>query len=394
MREIVIAGAVRTAIGSFGGTLGEVAAVELGARVIGEALSRAAVDIADVDEVIMGQVLQAGCGANPARQAALKAGLAVNVPAYTVNKVCASGMKAVTLGAAAIALGERDVVVAGGMESMSSAPFLLGKARWGYRLGDGELLDGVLRDALTDPGEGCHMGITVEVLAEEFTIGRSEQDAYAARSQQRAEAAIGAGKFRAEITPVEIPQRKGAPVVFDTDEFPRPGTTVEVLAKLKPAFKKDGSATAGNASGINDGAAAVVLMASEEAERRGLRPMARIISYASAALEPMRMGLGPVPATESALAKAGLSLDDIGLVELNEAFAVQTLAVMRQLRLEPDTVNVNGGAIALGHPVGASGARILVTLLHAMRDRNAKRGLATLCVGGGQGMAVVVESCS
>ena len=393
MREVIIAGAVRTAIGKFGGALADVPAVELGAVVVGEALRRAEIAPEDVDEVIMGHVLQGGAGLNPARQAALLSAIPVTVPAYTVNKVCASGMKAVALAALSVASGERNIVVAGGMENMSAAPFLLPTARWGQRLGDGDLLDGLLRDALTDPGEQCHMGITAENLAQEFRISRHEQDEFAAESQRRASAAIEAGKFEAEIVPVELPQRKGGPARFAVDEFPRPGTTVEILSKLKPAFRKDGTVTAGNASGINDGAAAMVLLSADEAAARGIRPMARIASYASAALEPMRMGLGPVPATRSALDRAGLALKQIETIELNEAFAAQSIAVIRELGLDSGIVNANGGAIALGHPVGASGARIIVTLLHLMAERNTRLGLATLCIGGGQGMALVVEMC-
>jgi len=393
MREVVIAGAVRTAIGGFGGTLKETPVPHLGATVIREALARAGVALTDVDEVIMGHVLQAGWGANTARQAALAAGVPENIPEYTVNKVCASGMKAIALGALSIAAGESEIVVAGGMENMSASPYLLSKARSGYRLGDGELLDVLLRDALTDPTEGCHMGMTAEHLAAEFGVTREEQDTFAAASQQKAASAMDAGAFANEIVAVEIPQRKGGSIRFDKDEFVKPSTTVQILSRLKPAFKPDGTITAGNASGINDGAAAMVLLSAEEAERRGIEPMAKIVSYASAALEPMRMGLGPVPATRVALGKAHLALDDIQVVELNEAFAAQSIAVIRELGLDPDRVNRNGGAIALGHPVGASGARIVVTLLHVMKSAEARLGLATLCVGGGQGMAMILESC-
>jgi acetyl-CoA C-acetyltransferase len=374
--------------------------VELGAVVIREAIRRASLSATDVDEVIMGQALQAGAGPNPARQAALLAGLPVTVPAYTVNKACASAMKAVTLAALAIASGESEIVVAGGMENMSAAPFLLPKARWGYRLGDGQLQDAILRDGLVDPGECCHMGITAENLAREFGISRQEQDAFAAQSQRQAAAAQLAGKFQTEIVPVEIPSEGGQPLsfrcaqgrLFAADEFPRPDTSEEALATLTPAFQNEGTVTAGNASGINDGAAAVVLLSAEEAERRLIRPMARILGYASAGVEPKRMGIGPVPAARAALAMAGLQLADIDVAEVNEAFAAQVLAVIGQLGLDPAIVNRNGGAIALGHPIGASGARILVTLLHIMADRGLRRGLATLCVGGGQGMAIVVES--
>ena len=354
---------------------------------------RAALPAGSVQEVIMGHVLQAGAGLNTARQVALMSGIPATTPAYTVNKVCASGMKAVALGALSIASGESEIVVAGGMENMSAAAFLLPRARWGYRLGDGVLLDCLLRDALTDPTERCHMGITAENLAREFNITRREQDEFAVESQRKAADAIKAGKFEAEIVPVEIPARKGPCVSFRADECPRPDTTVETLSTLKPAFKEDGSVTAGNASGINDGAAAIALVSAEEARRREIRPMARIVSCASTALEPARMGLGPVAATRAALGKAGLKLEQIEAVELNEAFAAQSLAVIRELGLDRRKVNVNGGAIALGHPVGASGARILVSLLHIMADRNLRLGLGTLCVGGGQGMAVILERC-
>ena len=391
MTEVVIAGAVRTPIGKFGGSLAGVPAVELGAIVIKQALARAGIPPEDVDEIIMGNVLQAGLGLNPARQAALRAGLPVTTPAFTVNKVCASGMKAVTLAALSIAAGESNIIVAGGMENMSAAPFLFPAARRGQRLGHAQLLDAILRDALTDPGQDCHMGLTAENLAAEFQLSRRDQDQFAAHSQSKAVAAINAGKFKPEITPVPLPRKNGPPAQFDTDEFPRPGTTLEILAKLKPAFKPDGLVTAGNSSGINDAAAAMVLLSAEEAQRRGIQPMAGIVSWASAALEPMRMGLGPVPATESALAEADLKPADIGVIELNEAFAAQALAVIAELDLDPDRVNLNGGAIALGHPVGASGARIIVTLLHLMADRQIPLGLATLCVGGGQGMAVILE---
>lgn len=391
MREVVIAGAVRTAIGKLGGTLSTVPVTTLGATVMQAAVDRSGVDVAQVDEVIMGQVIQAGAGPNPARQSVLEAGFPIALPAYTVNKVCASGMKAVALGYVSIASDEQSMVIAGGMENMSQAPYLLHQARSGYRLGDGVMKDAILRDALEDPTLSCHMGTTAETLAEEFDIGRKAQDAFAAQSQHRTVVAIADGKFKDEITSVTIPQRRGEPVVFDVDEFPRADTTVDTLAKLRPAFQTDGSVTAGNASGINDGAAAMVLCAADEAESQGLKPMARILSVASSALEPGRMGLGPVEASKRALVKAGLSLSEIGAIELNEAFASQSLAVIEALGLDASIVNVNGGAIALGHPVGASGARILVTLLHVLQDRTVQYGLATLCVGGGQGMAVVVE---
>jgi acetyl-CoA C-acetyltransferase len=391
MRDVVIAGANRTAIGSLGGTLSTVSVVTLGATVLKAAVDRAGIDVGEVDEVIMGQVIQAGAGPNPARQAVLEAGFPMSLPAYTVNKVCASGMKAVGLGYLSIASGEQDVVVTGGMENMSQAPYVLPQARSGYRLGDGVMKDAILRDALEDPTLSCHMGATAETLAKEFGIDREAQDAFAVRSQKRAMDAIASGKFVDEITAVTIPQRRGDPVVFEVDEYPRANTSVDALAKLRPAFQADGTVTAGNASGINDGAAAMVLCSAEEATRQGVKPMARIVAVASSALEPGRMGMGPVGATQRALKKASMSLTDMGAVELNEAFASQSLAVIQELDLNPEIVNVNGGAIALGHPVGASGARILVTLLHVLEDRNLQFGLATLCVGGGQGMAVIVE---
>jgi len=391
MQDVVIAGAVRTAIGKFGGTLTDVPVTRLGALVVAEVLARTGVAREDVDEVIMGHVLQAGAGLNTARQVVIEAGLPITTPGFTVNKVCASGMKAVVLAAQSIAVGANTVVVAGGIENMSASPYLVPAARWGQRLGDARLLDVIQSDALVDPGYGCHMGITAENLAAEFAISREAQDAFAAASQQKAAAAIQAGKFAAEITPIPVPQKKGEPIAFARDEFPRPDTTVEVLATLKPAFKPDGTVTAGNASGINDGAAALVLMSVGEARRRGVEPMARIVSCASSAVEPERMGMGPAPATRAALEKAGITLEAIDAIELNEAFAAQSLAVLKELALPFDRVNVNGGAIALGHPVGASGARILVTLLHILADGNLRLGLATLCVGGGQGMAMVVE---
>ncbi len=392
MQDVVIAGAVRTAIGKLGGSLASTPAPQLGGIILKEAARRAGLALSDVEEVIMGHVIQAGAGLNSARQALLLAGIPASVPGYTVNKVCASSMKAVALAALSIAAGERRIVAAGGMENMSAAPYLLAKARQGYRLGDGELLDSILSDALRDPTCDCHMGITAENLAEEFAISREEQDRYAAASQRKTAQAVQGGRFKAEIVPVSIPRRRGEPLSFDVDEFPRPDTSADALAALKPAFKADGTVTAGNASGINDGAAAMLLLSADEARQRGVRPQARILSYASAALEPERMGMGPVAATRSALDRAGLSPADIDVIELNEAFAAQALAVMRELDLDPARVNVNGGAIALGHPVGASGARILVTLLHVLTQQNKTLGLATLCVGGGQGMAMVVES--
>jgi len=391
IREVVVVGAVRTPVGSFGGSLKDVSAVDLGALVIKEALRRADVDASQVDEVIMGNVLQAGLGQNPARQASLRAGLPVSVPAFTINKVCGSGLKAINLGAAAIMLGDADVVVAGGMENMSQAPYLQPSARWGQRMGNGILVDSLLTDGLTCALDGIHMGITAENIAADFCLPREEQDSLAAESQRRAAAAIANGSFKAEIIAVSVPQRKGDPVSFHTDEFPKQDSTAATLAKLNPAFKKDGTVTAGNASGINDGAAAVVLMSAEKAKAQGLSPLATIASFASAGVEPRVMGTGPIKATQKALAKAGLSLNDLELIEANEAFAAQALAVAKTLEFNLEIVNVNGGAIAIGHPIGASGARIFVTLLFAMQKRDAKVGLATLCIGGGQGVATVVK---
>jgi acetyl-CoA C-acetyltransferase len=391
MREVVIVSAVRTPIGSLGGVFASLSAVELGRIVIEGILERSGVGKDAIDEVIMGQVLQAGCGQNGARQVAVNAGLPLAVPAYTVNKVCGSGLKSVSLGAAAIAMGEAEIVIAGGMESMSRAPHLLEKARSGYPLGDGTLADSILKDALTDAFYGIHMGITAENIASEYGVSREEADAFSVQSQQKAAMAIGQGRFRDEIVPVMVPQRKGEAVAVVDDEHPKPACSVESLARLKPAFKDGGVVTAGNSSGINDGAAAVMLMSGEEAKRRGIKPLAIIRSFASVGLDPRIMGLGPVGAVRKALVKAGMTLDEIDLFELNEAFAVQSLAVVKELGLGMNKVNVNGGAIALGHPVGASGTRILVTLLHEMVKRDARTGLAGLCIGGGQGIAMVVS---
>mgnify|MGYP000935234771 FL=1 len=390
MREAVIVSAARTAIGSFGGTLSTVPAHELGAAVIRAVLDRAGVKPEMVDEVLMGQILTAAQGQNPARQAALKAGIPVSTPATSVNKVCGSGLKTVALAAQAIMLGDADIVVAGGQENMSLAPYALPQARYGYRMGHGQLVDTMIKDGLWCAFEDCHMGITAENIAEQYGISREEQDEFALSSQAKAEAAVKAGRFKDEIVPVTVQSRKSE-IVFDTDEFPRFGTTLEALAKLRPAFKKDGTVTAGNASGINDGAAAVLVMSADKAKELGLTPMAVIRSYASAGVEPRIMGMGPVPATRKALARAGLTLDQIDLIEANEAFAAQALGVARELQFDFAKVNVNGGAIALGHPVGASGTRILVTLLHEMQKRQSRYGLATLCIGGGQGIAMIVE---
>jgi acetyl-CoA C-acetyltransferase len=389
--DVVIVAGCRTPIGTFGGAFKDVSAVELAAVVVREALARARVGPDQVDEVILGCILQAGLGMNPARQAALAAGLPQSVPAHTVNKVCGSGLKAVMLATQAARCGDAGIVVAGGAENMSRAPFLLPGARWGQRLGHGQVIDHMLHEGLTDAFHDVHMGITGENVAERYGVSRADQDAFAAQSQARAEAAIREGRFAKEIVAVPVPGKKGESKTIEIDEHPRPGTTVEALAKLKPAFRKDGSVTAGNASGLNDGAAALVVASAARARELGLKPMARVVSHASAAVAPDVMGIGPVPAVRKALQKAGLAPEAIELYELNEAFAAQSLAVVRELRLDPAKVNVSGGAIALGHPIGASGARILVTLLHALEARGLRRGLAALCIGGGQGVAMVVE---
>jgi len=391
INEVVIVSAVRTAIGSFQGTLKDVPAVTLGSIVIKDALARAGVAGEQVDEVIMGNVLSAGLGQNPARQAAIKAGLPHEVSALTINKVCGSGLKAVHLATQAILAGDADIIVAGGFENMSQAPYVLKNAREGFRMGDQKVVDTMIHDGLWCAFNDYHMGITAENLCDKYEISREEQDAFAARSQQRAEAAIAAGKFENEIVAVEILQRKGEPIVFAKDEFPRAGVTEESLGKLRPAFKKAGSVTAANASGINDGAAAVVVMSKKKAQELGIQPMAIISANASVGVDPAIMGTGPVKAVQKALAKAAATLDEIDVIEANEAFAAQSIAVDRELRFNHDKLNVNGGAIALGHPIGASGARILVTLLHEMEKRDAKMGLATLCIGGGQGVATVVK---
>jgi acetyl-CoA C-acetyltransferase len=391
MREVVIVGAARTAVGSFNGALASLPAAELGKVVIEAVIERSGINKADIDEVILGQVLQAGCGQNSTRQAAIFAGLPETVPSYTVNKLCGSGLKTVAMGALAIAAGEADAIIAGGMESMSQAPYILDQARAGYRLGNGTIIDSVIKDGLMDAFNDIHMGITAENIAARYGITREEADVFALESQQKAAAAINAGKFKAEIAPVAIKQRKGDPIIFDQDEYPKFDANLESLTKLKPAFQKDGVVTAGNASGLNDGAAAVLLMSRESADEKGIKPLARIVSYASVGLDPKVMGLGPVEAVRKALKKASLTIDDIELFELNEAFAVQSLGVNRELNIPTEKINVNGGAIALGHAIGASGARILVTLLHEMQKRDLRLGLATLCIGGGQGIAMIIE---
>lgn len=390
MKEVVIVSAVRTAIGTFGGALKDVSAVDLGATVVKEAIAQAKISPEMVEEVIFGNVLQAGLGQNVARQVSIKAGIPQEVSSYTVNKVCGSGLKTVALAANAIACGDADIVVAGGTENMSLSAYVVPSARWGARMGQATMVDTMVYDGLTDAFSGVHMGITAENIVTEYGFTREEQDAFAVESQHRAVKAIADGKFKDEIVPVVIASKKGD-IVVDTDEYPKANASLEGLAKLRPAFKKDGSVTAGNASGINDGAAALVLMSKEKAQSLGLTPLAVIKSYASAGVDPQIMGTGPIPSTRKALKKAGLEVKDLGLIEANEAFAAQSLSVVKSLELDPSIVNVNGGAIALGHPIGASGARILVTLLHEMKRREeVKYGLATLCIGGGQGISLIV----
>ncbi len=391
MEDVVIIAAGRSAVGTFNGSLAPLSAADIGAQVIRGVLERAAVAPEVIDEVVLGQVLTAACGMNPARQASINAGLPITTPAMTINKVCGSGLKATHMATQAIAMEDAGVVIAGGQECMSQAPHALPNSRKGQRMGPWKMEDTMIKDGLWDVFNDYHMGVTAENLATEYNISREEQDAFAARSQQLAEAAQKAGRFADEIIPVEIPQRKGDPVVFDTDEFPRHGTTAEGLGKMRPAFAKDGTVTAGNASGINDGAAVVLMMSASKAKALGLEPIARIKAYASAGVEPRIMGSGPIPATQRCLERAGWSVDDLDLIESNEAFAAQALAVNKALGWDTDKVNVNGGAISIGHPIGASGARILVTLLHEMQRRDVQRGLATLCIGGGQGVALAVE---
>jgi acetyl-CoA C-acetyltransferase len=391
MEDIVIVSAVRTAVGKFGGSLARIAAPELGAIVIKEALARAKIDPAQVGEVIMGQVLAAGSGQNPARQALIKSGIPKEVPGMTINAVCGSGLKAVMLAAQAIAWGDSEIVVAGGQENMSASPHVLMGSRDGQRMGDWKMIDSMIVDGLWDVYNQYHMGITAENVAKQFAIDRASQDALALASQQKASAAQEAGKFKDEIVPVSIPQRKGDPVVFDADEFINKKTNAEALAGLRPAFDKAGTVTAGNASGINDGAAAVVVMSAKKAAALGLRPLARIVAFGTSGLDPATMGMGPVPATRKALQRAGWNVQDVNLFELNEAFAAQACAVNKELDIDPSKVNVNGGAIAIGHPIGASGCRILVTLLHEMQRREAKKGVAALCIGGGMGVSLAVE---
>jgi acetyl-CoA C-acetyltransferase len=390
--EAVILSACRTPIGAFGGAFKDLTAVDLGAVVIREAMERSGVRPADIGDVVMGCVLQAGAGMNVARQAALEAGLPVDVPGETVNRVCGSGMQAVVHAVEAIRVGYVDAMLAGGTESMSNAPYLLNGARWGYRMGNAEAIDSMLHEGLTCAMGSCHMGITAEEVATRYHVSRADQDAFAAESQDRAVRAIADRRFKPEIIAVPVPQRKGDPVLVDTDEYPRAGTTADTLAALKPAFKKDGSVTAGNASGINDGAAALVVTTGKKAREMAKKPLARILAYASTGVDPKIMGMGPVPAVRKVLDRAGLKIDDVDLFELNEAFAAQSLAVSRELGLDPAKVNVNGGAIALGHPIGASGARVLTTLVYALRARTLRYGVASLCIGGGMGIAMAVQN--
>ena len=391
MHEVVIVAATRTAVGSFQGSLAAIPAPQLGAAVVRRLLEQTGVSAEQVDEVILGQVLTAGSGQNPARQTAIHAGLPFSTAAFTLNKVCGSGLKALHLAAQAIRCGDAEVIIAGGQENMSLSPYVMPGARTGLRMGHSKIVDTMIEDGLWDAFNDIHMGITAENLAEKYQLTREQQDAFAAASQAKAAAAIAAGRFADEITPVSIPQRKGEPVLFTTDEQPRAGSNAEALAKLRPAFKKDGTVTAGNASTLNDGAAAVMLMSADKAKALGIPVLARIVAYASAGVDPTIMGIGPVAATQKCLSKAGWTLADLDLIEANEAFAAQALSVNQELGWDSDKINVNGGAIAIGHPIGASGCRILVTLIHEMLRRDAKKGLATLCIGGGQGVALAIE---
>ncbi len=392
MKEVVIVSATRTPIGSFGGSLSSFSAIDLGVIAAKEAITRAGIAPTEISETIIGNILSAGLGQNISRQISVNAGVPETSPAMAINHLCGSGLRSVALAAQSIMLGDTDAVLAGGTESMTNSPYLLPKARSGYRMGHGEIVDSMILDGLTDAFNNYHMGITAENVAEQWEITRDEQDLFAVKSQNKTEAAQKAGKFKDEIVPVEIPQRKANPIIFADDEFPKHGLTIDKLAKLRPAFKKDGTVTAGNASGINDGASMLVVMSAEKAKALGLKPLVKIVSYGNAALDPRIMGYGPVPATRAALLKAKMRIEDIELVEANEAFAAQSLAVVRDLKLNPEIVNVNGGAIALGHPIGASGARILTTLIYEMKRRNVATGLATLCIGGGQGTALIVEN--
>jgi len=391
MKKAVIVSAARTPIGSFGGALAPLSAVDLGVIAAKEAIKRAGIEPSMIEEVYLGNVLGAGLGQNVARQVSIGAGIPIETPALTINMVCGSGLRAVSMAAQFVESGQCDVILCGGTESMTNAPYLLPKSRWGLRMGDGSITDYMVHDGLFDIFNGYHMGITAENVAEQYGITREDQDKFAAQSQMRSEEAQKSGRFADEIVPVVIPQRKGDPVVIDTDEYPRHGSTVEKMAKLKPAFKKDGTVTAGNASGINDGAAALIVMSKEKADELGLKYLCEVAGYGSAGVDPKIMGVGPIPATKKALANAGWTVDDLELIEANEAFAAQSLAVVRDLGLNPEITNVNGGAIALGHPIGASGARILTSLIYEMQKRDVKKGLATLCIGGGMGTALLVQ---
>ena len=391
MRDVVIVSAVRTPVGSFGGALKDIGAAKLGSIAVKEVLNRIDLPAESVEELIFGCVLQGGLGQNVARQVCLGAELPIDVPAFTINKVCGSGLRAISLGAQIIKAGDADIVVAGGTESMSQSPYIVPSGRWGQRMGNGEFVDLMIKDGLSDIFYGHHMGVTAENVAVEWNVSREDMDALAVQSQRRAEAAIKAGKFKDEIVPIAVPQRKADPIIFDTDEYPKFGTSIEKVSKLKPAFTQDGTVTAANASGINDGAAAFVLMSAEKAKELGLKPMCRIKSYASAGVDPRVMGTGPIPACRKALEKADIKVEDLDLIESNEAFAAQAIAVSRTLGFDPEITNVNGGAIALGHPIGASGGRILCTLIYEMQRRNSHYGLATLCIGGGMGTAMIVE---
>lgn len=392
MKEVVIVSAVRSAIGSFNGSLSSFSATKLGEIVAREAIKRSNIESSKIEESIIGNVLSAGLGQNVARQISVHAGIPDNRPALTINKVCGSGLRAVSMAAQFIKAGDADIILAGGTESMTQAPYLLMQGRNGYRMGHNQIIDSMISDGLSDAFNEYHMGITAENIAEQWKISREEQDEFALQSQLKAEKALNENRFADEIVPIEIPQRKGDPIVFSKDEFPKAGMTIDKLQKLRTAFKKDGTVTAGNASGINDGAAMTVVMSAEKAKELNLKPLVKIVSYASSALDPKIMGYGPVGATEKALEKAGLKIEDMGLIEANEAFASQAIAVVRDLKANPEIVNVNGGAIALGHPIGASGARILVSLIHEMKRRNVRYGLATLCIGGGMGTAIIVEN--
>lgn len=391
MKKAVIVSAARTPIGSFGGALAPLSAVDLGVVAAKEAIKRAGIEPSAIEEVYFGNVLGAGLGQNVARQVTLGAGIPVETPALTINMVCGSGLRAVSMAAQFVESGQCDVILCGGTESMTNAPYLLPKNRWGQRMGDGKVVDYMVYDGLTDVFNQYHMGITAENVAEQYGLTREDQDKFSVQSQNRAEAAQKAGRFKEEIVPVEIPQKKGDPILIDTDEYPRHGSTLEKMAKLKPSFKKDGTVTAGNASGINDGAAALIVMSKEKADELGLKYLCEVAGYGSAGVDPKVMGLGPIPATKKALKNAGWTVDDLDLIEANEAFASQALAVTRELGLDPEKTNVNGGAVALGHPIGASGARILVSLIYEMEKRDAKKGLATLCIGGGMGTSLLVQ---